>query len=1027
MANLRPADFLRPELTALNRLPMRAPLAFFADAASALDGARPRRRQSLDGEWDFALVESPEHVPSEWPTAGGLGTQLAHVPGLWTMDSAVDDWPHYTNIIMPWAGLEAPETPEPNPVGLYGRTFDVAKSWLRDDIVLHLGGFESVAAVWCNGTFVGMSKDSRLAAEFLLNDAVVAGENRLDVMVIRYSDATWIEDQDHWWHAGLHRSVFVEARPRRRIDDVAVVADFDPETGAGTLDVNAHVCGRAPGTVRVSLRDGNHEIAAGNAEVPMVPDGEPLEQLVTSYHYPGRVAMLQLEADGVRPWTAETPHRYDVVVELLDANGNVTMATALKVGFRRVEVRDRRFLVNGVPIVFHGVNRHDHHPDTGKVQTEADLRADLETMQRHNINALRCAHYPNDPVLLDLCDELGLWVIDEANIECHARLRSISDDPRYLAAMVDRVSRMVVRDRNHPSVIMWSLGNESGHGTAQDACAAWVRASDPTRPIHYEGAIQRRFLVEKADADLARQAPSARERSVTDVVCPMYTAVEVVEAWAEWAEETGLDDRPLVLCEYTHAMGNSNGGFDRYAEAFHRLPALAGGFIWDWKDQGLRVTDDAGREYWAYGGHFGDEPNDANFCINGVVGPDGTPHPAMAEIAWGYQPVRVTHVRGRKVRVENRRAFLDLGDLSGEWQLVIDGIPSEFGVIDIEVEPGSSRTFDVPFVTALPRSGDVQLQVFWRSGDGRRVAGDEIVLRSLEPVDLAVLDFAGIQTVAPVRSGELVRVAATSMRVGDAGPRDLVIAGTPVTTGVIEPTLWRAPTDNDGVAQGWMSDVSGVRNRWLAQGLDQIAWDIVGSSVLIGDDIALVMVDRAAGEAMSTTRFVLTPSSIVVDEALLLPEAWGDPPRIGTRFEVDKRLFNFHWFGLGPHETYPDRASSGTTRIWSSTVQQEHHDFVVPQEHGAHEATRWFELAAGGTGLRFDLANPLSVSARLAHDGALTAARTTVELELADSIEVHIDAAQRGLGTGACGPDTAHDHRIEPGWYRWRFTISELI
>jgi beta-galactosidase len=1027
MTTLRPADFLRPELVALNRLPMRAPLAFFADANAALEGKRLRRRQSLDGEWDFALVESPEHVPSDWPTAGGIKTQPAQVPGLWTMDPAVDDWPHYTNIVMPWAGLEAPETPEQNPVGLYGRSFTVAKAWLRDDIVLHLGGFESVAAVWCNGIFVGMSKDSRLAAEFLLNDAVVAGENRLDVMVIRYSGATWIEDQDHWWHGGLHRSVFVDARPRERVDDVSIVADFDAATGAGNLQVSAHACGRAPGTVKVTLWDGARETASGRIDVPMVPDGEPLQQLVTSYSYPGRVASLELAVDDVRAWTAETPERYDVTIELLDTNGKVRTATALKIGFRRVEVRDRRFLVNGVPIVFHGVNRHDHHPELGKVQTEADLRADLETMQRHNINAVRCAHYPNDPMLLDLCDELGLWVIDEANIECHARLRSIADDPRYLPAMVDRVSRMVIRDRNHPSVIMWSLGNESGHGTSHDACAAWVRATDPSRPVHYEGAIQRRFLVEKADADLARQAPSARERAVTDVVCPMYTAVEVVEEWAEWAESTGRDDRPFLLCEFTHAMGNSNGGFDRYTEAFHRLPALAGGFIWDWKDQGLRVTDDDGREFWAYGGHFGDEPNDANFCINGIVGPDGKPHPAMAEIAWGYQPVRVTHVRGRKIRVENRRSFTDLSDLTGEWQLVIDGIPSEFGSLDVHVAPGTSKNVDVPFATKLPRQGDVQLQVFWRAADGHRVAADEIVLRSVEAVDLAVLDFPGIQTVAPVRSGQLVRVGGTSLRVGEKGPSELVVAGTPVTLGTIEPTLWRAPTDNDGVAQGWMSAVSGVRNRWLAQGLDSLTWTVASTAVLTGDDIALVMVDRTAGEAMSTTRFVLTPTAIVVDESLLLPDEWADPPRIGTRFEADASLFNFHWFGPGPHETYPDRVSSGLTRIWSSTVHQEHHDYVVPQEHGAHEATRWFELAAGGHGLRFDMANPLSVSARFAHDAALTRATTTAELEQADTIEVHIDAAQRGLGTGACGPDTAAEHRIDPGWHRWRFTITEVI
>ena len=597
---------------------------------------------SLDGVWDFQLYGSPREVPPKWYGLSD-GWQPATVPGLWTMDPTVDDWPHYTNIIMPWPGLEAPETPERNPVGLYRRSFDLAKAWLGDDVIVHLGGFESVAAVWCNGTFVGMSKDSRLAAEFDLSDHVVAGENHLSVMVIRYSDATWIEDQDHWWHGGIHRSVFVEARPRDRIDDLRTIADFDPSTGTGRLEVGAHVIGRAPGEVRVSLYDAGQQIAGDQAPVPMVPDGPPLQQLVTSYSFEGRVATVEIPDLVIEPWTAETPRRYLVVTELLDDAGIVAMATSVRVGFRRVEVRDRRFLVNGTPIVFHGVNRHDHHPDTGKVLSEADLRADLDLMLTNNINAVRCAHYPNDPVLLDLCDELGLWVIDEANVESHARLRSISDDPRYLPAIVDRVSRMVIRDRNHPCVVMWSLGNESGHGTAHDAAAAWVRASDPSRPLHYEGAVQRRFRIgDEFELEAALQAPSARERAVTDVVCPMYASVEAITAWAEWAEETELDDRPLILCEFSHAMGNSNGGFDRYAEAFHRYPALAGGFVWDWKDQGLRKTAANGREFWAYGGHFGDEPNDANFCINGLVGPDGLAHPGLEEVKWGYRPIAVT-------------------------------------------------------------------------------------------------------------------------------------------------------------------------------------------------------------------------------------------------------------------------------------------------------------------------------------------------------------------------------------------------
>ena len=715
-AHLSAADLLRPELTALNRLPMRAPLAIFGDAETALAGGRPRRRVSLDGDWDFQLFETPDAALAEMDTSGvrhQMCSTRVPVPGLWTMHADVDDWPHYTNIIMPWPGLEAPETPERNPTGWYSTTFDLPKAWLRDDVVLHLGGFESVAAVWCNGAFVGLAKDSRLASEFLLGDVATPGENRIDVVVIRYSDATWIEDQDHWWHGGLHRSVFVEARPAQRVDDVSIVADFDPGTGRGHLHVDAHVCGRAPGSVRVRLFDGEREVVSGWTVVPMVPDGPPIEQLVEVYEFGGRVASVELDAGPVRPWTAETPELYDVVCELLDEHGATVMAVRQRIGFRRVEVRDRRFLVNGVPVVFHGVNRHDHHPDTGKVLSEQELRDDLELMQRHNINALRCAHYPNDPRLLDLCDELGLWVIDEANIECHGRLRSVADDPRYLSAFVDRVSRMVVRDRNHASVIMWSLGNESGHGVAHDAAAAWVRATDPSRPLHYEGAIQRRFRVEGQQVDNVCQPPSRRERAVTDVVCPMYTHVDVVEAWAEWAESTELDDRPLILCEFSHAMGNSNGGFDRYVAAFHRHPALAGGFIWDWKDQGLRSVAENGREYWAYGGHYGDEPNDANFCINGLVGPDGAPNPQLTEVAWGGTS-RCGSPTCEAAECESRTSEPSSAWTTwrGEWSLVVAGEVTESGPM-----PSVAGTFEVPY-GPLPRTGDVQLQFTWRDAGG---------------------------------------------------------------------------------------------------------------------------------------------------------------------------------------------------------------------------------------------------------------------------------------------------------------------
>jgi beta-galactosidase len=1023
-AGFDPALALMPEQLAINRLPARAPIV------------DPAWTKSLDGPWNFRIVDSPSNVPPRWPassTSMAKAWNPIEVPGCWTRQR-VGDYPHYTNIIMPWPGLEAPATPERNPTGLYHRTFELAPEWLERSVVVHLGGFESVAAVWVNGRFVGMGKDSRLPSEFDITDAAKPGVNVIDVMVIRYSDATWIEDQDHWWHAGLHRSVFIEARPRQRIDDVALVADFEHATGEGRLRVNAHVCGPGNFTVRATVFDGDRELATGEEPIPAIPDGAPLDQLVAAYAYNGRVASVELEPGVVEPWSAELPRRYRVVVELVD-HFKTLQAIELQAGFRRVEVRDRRFLINGVPVVLWGVNRHDHHPDTGKVQTVEDLRADLLSMKRHNINAVRCAHYPNDDRLLDLCDELGLYVIDEANIESHARLRSLADDTRYLAAFVDRVKRMVLRDRNHPSIIMWSLGNESGHGAAHDAAAAWLRATDPSRPIHYEGGIQRRFNVNRGDRSDMLEAPSRREQLVTDVVCPMYTPVDDIVAWAQWAEETGLDDRPLVMCEYSHAMGNSNGGIDEYAQAFADEPALAGGFIWDWRDQGLREIDENGRIYWAYGGHFGDNPNDANFCINGLVGPDGDPHPGLIEVQWAYRPVAVTPVRGRRVRVSNRYDFIDLDHLDGQWSLLIDGVTVESGPLtDLSLAGGTSQVLSIPFETELPKDCDARLHVCWTqradtawASAGHLVAWDEIELRTPQ----AQTD-AAIEGMRPAGSSGSVRVGRTELGWANDELTTLVVDGIDVSLNNLRPDLWRAPTDNDGVRHGWMSEVSGQRPAWVGWGLDQLTIAPLGVERGETDDGRTVIqfahrVEGAHAYASGVATFVIDGDHVEVRATVTVPDEWTDVPRVGLRFEVAPQFDRLQWFGSGPHETYPDRKSSGLSGVWESRVAEQYHPFVVPQEHGAHADTRWFSLTnRHGRGLRIAASSPVSFNARFEHDDVLAAASTIADVRQADTVEVHIDAAVRGLGTAACGPDCRPEHRVGPGDYDWTVALTAV-
>ncbi|MEV2271888.1 glycoside hydrolase family 2 TIM barrel-domain containing protein [Nonomuraea africana] len=637
-------------------------------------GAVPRReRVDLGGEWDFELLGHPDEAPSgRW--------RPVTVPGAWTMQR-VGDLPHYTNVQMPFRQYP-PSTPARNPTGVHRRVFQADPGWAGRRVVLHVGAAESVLVVRLNGRDVGVSKDSRLAAEFDVTDHLRPGDNELVLTVVKWSDASFIEDQDQWWHAGLTGEVYLYATPVTYLADVHVVADYDPGTGDGTLTVTAELDSRDPATeatwrVRVralgvaaeesiamrrhrALPSEGTQIPPELAEVDLfglysgraagVPIPAPVaaagEMIAAAmFPAPARRATVTIPGPGVASWNAERPVLHDVVIELLHDDGTVADAAMVRVGFRRVETAGRDLLVNGRRVWIHGVNRHDFDPRTGRTQTREEIAAELALLKRFNVNAIRTSHYPAHPELLDIADEYGFYVVDEANIEGHAYASTLCRDPRYLGAFADRVSRMVLRDRNHPSVIAWSLGNETGSGPNHDAVAAWARAFDPTRPVHHEGAISGDWY---------------GGRSQTDIVCPMYPTVDALRAYGSDPRA----DRPLIMSEYQHAMGNSNGSLDEYWEVIRSTPGLQGGFVWELRDHGL---DPDGDGRYRYGGDFGDQPNDGNFCLDGLLFPDGTPHPAMFELRHVFAPLRITGTgagaRKGLVEVRNERSFATLDDL----------------------------------------------------------------------------------------------------------------------------------------------------------------------------------------------------------------------------------------------------------------------------------------------------------------------------------------------------------------------------
>lgn len=1048
-----PRSWCRPEQLAVARLPMRATLYPFPDdsvAATLIRSASPWFHP-LDGDdWSFRLHARPEDVTADdvGSEDGSTGStdawQPITVPGCWTMDPDVDDWPHYTNVQMPFA-LEPPLVPDANPTGVYRKRFRLPTEWDGRRTVLHVGGAESCLYVFCNGQAVGMGKDSRLSQEFDLTPYLEAGDNTLALVVVRWSDGSWLEDQDHWWNAGLHREVFLYSTAGTHIADVSVTAELDEDlsTGLFSAEVTVGLEETEPGwRVETTVLDPSGKAVNSQPlsdDVPVFRRGSATEEMVSAYLYEGPVARFSETIDDVTPWSSERPARYTVVISLVDPSGDLVEATALKVGFRRVEVADRELLLNGYPVFIRGVNRHDHDPDTGKTVSVASMRNDVEVMKRHNINAVRTAHYPNDPRFLDLCDELGLWVVDEANVEAHARLASLSNDTRFTGAILDRIQRMVARDRNHPSIFAFSLGNESGYAAVHDAAAAWIRSTDPTRVVHYEGACHPVF----AGTDDPGDAGPA-----TDLICPMYPSIDALTSWAARTADTD-EQRPLIMCEYSHAMGNSNGSLADYWAVIETTPGLQGGFIWDWTDQGVRAVSDDGVEYWAYGGHFGDEPNDATFCCNGLTWPDRTPKPALYEYADLGSPLRFrpSDLKRGRVVVVNLQDWRDISWLAAEYDVRVDGEVVASGPFELPELPGgfeSTVEIELP-VVEVPAGAEAHVDLRSTVAEAQPWApvGHRVAWQQFELPDSKRVRPAKKGRVLP--AGEVV-LDESSATVGDIGVRwdeeraavvGISNRGRELLAAPIEATLWRAPTENDGRR---LDDGLGVNalQAWLALGLDRVECHPVSTRTRRQSDGSVQVTLRrrlvlpGSGDAVDHRQQVRVrpDGAVVIDEELSLPRTLDDLPRIGSRFEVLGDLDALEWYGRGPRETYVDRETAEQLGRWSSSVADQYVPYVLPQEHGNHTDTRWFRLTdTAGEGLLVSSTNrldPFGFTARFHHDADLYAATTTADLSASETVEVHVDVLQRGVGTGACGPDTLPPYQVTGGPARWSWALRPL-
>lgn len=975
---------------------------------------------SLDGEWQFRYWtgEAPDSSFAA-VDADRSSFDTVSVPGSWMLQGGDEQRfgiPIYTNVQMPFDPSNYPEIPLEDEGGDHVIRADIPSGWEGQRIVLRLGAAESACEVYVNGTIIGMSTDSRLPAEFDLTDHVDAGSTAtIAVRVFRWSASTWIEDQDMWWMAGLHRSVHIYATPVSRISDVFFATDG---IEVGPVDV-------ASASVSVKVTTAG-EVPARASLVATIGD-----QVLAAAANDAGTTVLAGTIVGAKLWSAETPHLYDLTVRLVGEDGVDLDSTTLRVGIRTVDVFNGQLRVNRRPITVFGVNRHEHDGETGRWQSDELLEQDIALLKASNINAVRTAHYPNDERFYDLCDEHGIYVMDETNVESHAMVFEAlqpCNDERFADSFVERGARMVARDRNHASVISYSLGNESGFGPNHRAMAAAMRELDTTRPIAYH---------------------PAEDDPVVDIIGPMYPSL------GELARLDGLgDERPVIMCEYSHAMGNSNGGIEDYWDQIESSDRSWGGFIWDWVDQGLARstatdTNGGGKRWWAYGGDYGDTPNDRNFNCNGLVDADRRPHPALRHVAWVYRPVTASHLGGSAISVTNRRSFTDLSDLALDWQLLVDGVVVTSGTdVDVpDVEAGETVDIDLGFPRLeLAPGSEAHLQISWRTRSAASLvpadlvlAWDEMEIDVARPALPAVPDGSTPATAEQMGDGSIVlRGGGNEIVLGaDGVPTRIDVDGV-----VIEPTwgrvgLWRAPTDNDAATFGDEMLTSRLEKAGLVRAEADVlrpasikSWNdgLVGGVVEPAGTVSARWKLGFAGRVQVMLTWLMSGDG----ELAFDMQASSDldvPPllRMGLELELSRTHDRVQWFGPGVEESYSDRWHGLFVGQHEASVEDQFFPYALPQETGNHTQCRWFAVRAGdGSGLVAVADSRFDAQALHARSEDLEAVKHPHEITWRDATVLRLDAAHSGIGTASCGPGLGERHTVRPIHVRNRIVLRGL-
>ncbi|MDR2139887.1 MAG: DUF4981 domain-containing protein [Tannerella sp.] len=1013
-----------PRIVDEGKEPARAYFIPYADAAQVErdDKFESPYVKSLNGTWKFHFAENVGRQPTNFHEEhlDDASWKDIQVPGSWeTQGFGI---PVYTNIkyIFP---VNPPYVDNDDlPIGTYRTWFEVPAAFEGREIFLHFGSISGAATICVNGRKIGYTKAAKTPAEFNLTPCLKAGRNLLAIQVFKWSDASYLEDQDFWRLAGIERDVLLMARPKVSIEDFFIVGDLDEDYRNGLFRADVTLRNFTPDRakthkVKLSLIDETGKrIVSKDRNVSGIPaQGSKSVTFSATVPEPAK-------------WSAESPTLYSVVIELQDANGQTAEWAGCKTGFKKVEIRDSRLLFNGQPVIIRGVNLHEHHEHYGHYVDQATRIKDLELMKRHNINAIRTSHYPQAPEFYRLCDRYGFYVVDEVNLEAHGmdgfdRSRHPSFIEDWKGQHLDRTVRVFERDKNFPCVINWSLGNESDFGPNYELTFRWLKEHDRAkRPV---------------------QCNRAGENPFTDIVCPMY---DKIPDMIRYAVKPGIY-RPYIQCEYAHSMGNSTGDFQDYWDVFMQYPVLQGGFIWDWVDQGLAVRDNLGRKYWAYGGDLGGHrwTHDENFCANGLIAADRTPHPALNEVKKVYQSIRMeedfTTVPGQ-IRMQNHFLFTDLNSFDYAWELYADGERVDAGQWQVEGKPGATLQTVVPCNAS-------------RVGTDREyfLVVKALTRRATEPVPAGhVIAEEQFLLCAPAKQraanpGGSVRLRHTDREVAFTSADGLVSGkiskqngrlseytcdGKPLLTQEPVPHFWRAPTDNDFGRQ-----LQRTSNLWRNAGESLTPAELT-VSILDGDVVVRAEQKINYLDIPYITQYCIRPDgSIEVSGTMnLTGKNLPEPVRFGMKMQLPAHFDRVTYYGRGPWENYSDRHTSAFVKKYSCTVDELNYDYIRPQENGYRTDVRYVAFTdASGFGLRFEesVANRICFNARHNPDEDLDPGFGKKQMHPTNvyprnSLFVNIDLAQTGVGgDDSWGAKPLDKYRLLEETYSYTFLIRPVV